>query len=273
MRPSVDAWKEWEPTKVGDVRKLVQGLVENGEITQKVLANAAKVSKFKMSRWLAETSSWKIIDQDGLNGIIDCLHGKGLLPIGANAKSPAEYWGLASLFGQTDAQVQDIFMNAPGHYRVFRWSNAKRGRILRGALSIEHSARTRIVTTQERYRAKLRGEIASWPREGYFLGRSLECFALVSRKIGTNEIQTAYLRKPMRTGSTEKPTEMLRFEGVLVDMQGDTIYKTPIIIERVSKPLTNEEICDLAPNDKSLEGIAASLTKMISFEGAISSFS
>lgn len=247
----------------------MQALIKDGKLRQSEIVAHCKIKAPTLSRWIGETTqSWKRIETATHHRIVEYLHTKSLLPLGPSTANTIEYRGLASFYGQTDNQLKDLIANGQGHYRVFRWSNAKRGSILRGALEIRYDTALHIMTTNEAYQATIRKLPVDWPREGYFFGRGREQFALASRKYNSKEVQLMYLKKPMRRG-TDGSREMVKFEGVLVDMEGDKVYKTSVIIERVSTALLPSEICDLPPTDPEIEGIAEQLSNPISFANSI----
>lgn len=271
-RPSAESWKLWDKDTVETLIEVIDELIANRQVRQVEIARQLGTAPSQIQRWREGTSHWGAIGESKYADLVEYLRGRRLLPIAPSGITAAEYRGLASLMGQTDDQLKWVKDNAQGDYRAYRWSNAKRGSVLCGRLTIAYNPTLQVVETREDYTAVIDKERVSWPRSGYFVGRGEHGYSIFSRKLKSNEVQIAHLRPPMPRRTTEDFEGVSRFEGIVCDMQGGTVYKTPIILQKVKTRVTDKEIRDFIPKTRDEIKTAKSLSELIAFDGTIARF-
>lgn len=243
----------FDPISVRDAILRIRGLIERKQIKQQAIVEAAKIEKSKLSRWLNERSSWSSIGAENYGRILEFLGSEGLFDSGSYAR-PEEalmhdmaFHSMAMFFGGDQQVVEATRQSLEGHYVGWRYSLFVPPDILKGRVDIRYDETTHALKTYEHFRvpAGLLGSESpeiNFKRDGYIWPTAQNMFQMISKKVGYRDIQVAYFNKSLVDISAPGRGKVHTIEGVVTDWQSSEFYMTKFLLQRLAKPLADDEI-------------------------------
>jgi hypothetical protein len=198
----------------------------------------------KFSRWInnAETAEkWRALKESDYRAIVSYLQREDLLVSSFEETSlqdvfpDAMFHATAQWLGMRRDSHAELRTCFPGRYKVYRHSLLKPGYIIVGQLDIEYDKASRAVKTTERYTVDplTKTSATNFEMSGYLFRRNNR-YRILSKHIGTEEIQHIYIDVAITKGGVERPRDIERMSGIVSDVQIDTYYCTRILFQRVA---------------------------------------
>jgi hypothetical protein len=137
------------------------------------------------------------------------------------------FHGMTGWLGSESFNLRDLRSNFPGEYTVYRHSLMQPGHVAVGRLTIEYVKATGAVRTKEEYRIDKTEEMdeTHFVMTGYIFRKNGK-YRIISKHVGTTEVQTMYINAIIQRGGTQNGTQIARMAGVVSDTQGNTYYST-----------------------------------------------